>query len=73
MDSFYCGLHAIVHFVETAVSAQLEFEKEHFDSGAAPVLNSACARAGQSGASRCIMALCKSFSAGGDEKNGCYA
>ena len=72
LDEFFCALHALVHFTESAVSAQIEWERLHYDDGKAPLLNAACARAGESSGSRFVQAVCKSFSRGGDEKNGCF-
>ena len=72
LDQFFCGLHSIVHMTENVVAAQREWEKLHFESGSAPVLNPACARAGESGGSRFIQDVCKAFCRGGDERNGCF-
>ena len=69
LDQHICALHAIVHLQENAVDAQREWENFHFESGSAPVLNPACVRAGESGGSRFVQAVCKAFCRGGDERN----
>ena len=72
LDTFFCGLHDLVHFVEAAVESHREFEQSHFEGGKAPILNAACYRAGESGGSRAVQSVCKGFARGGDEKNGCF-
>ena len=72
MDTFFCGLHDLVHYVEAAVESHREFEASHFEGGKAPILNPACFRPGESGGSRTVQSVCKAFTRGGDEKNGCF-
>ena len=77
IDSFFCGLHALVHMAESAVSSLVEAEKAHFarKNEPVPVLSPQCLRTGDgaAGASRLVMATCKAVAKGGDEKSGIHA
>ncbi|XP_053392120.1 uncharacterized protein LOC128554835 [Mercenaria mercenaria] len=64
--NFFCSLHALVHMAETCSKSLVEYEK-NID---APILDISFKKETESGTVRLIRTTCKSFSKGGDEKNG---
>ena len=71
LNEFFCGLHSLVHFTNSAVEAQKEWEKSSIGAYGLPLFNPQCARPGESGGSRMVQAACKAFAFEGDNKNGC--
>ena len=77
IDTYFCGLHGLVHMAEDAVKSLVEAEKAHFarKNETVPVLSPQCLRSGDgaAGASRLVMATCKAVAKGGDEKSGIHS
>lgn len=71
MNTFFCGLHTLVHMADVSQQAIYDIEKAHFD-GTVPIHNSSYTKSNQSGTVRLIMTACKSFARRGDQKSGCH-
>lgn len=72
LDRFFCHMHSLTHFAQTAVSCGLEAEKLICGEAGAPIHNPAFRQKNESGAARLIRELSKAVGRGGDERNGIY-
>jgi len=71
ISNFFCGLHTLVHFAETASTALLESENVMLDDP--PIIERSFKRPSEPGTARLIRTACKAMARGGDEKSGCQA
>jgi len=72
MCNFFCGLHALVNFADTAQTSIKEVEKVLFD-GNSPIYDRDFFKDSEPGTCRLVRTASKAFGSGpgGDEKSGC--
>ena len=72
MFFFFCGLHSLVHFAETATKAVTEVEKQIFGPEKPPIHANSYKKDNEPSTVRLARTACKTFFRGGDEKSGCH-
>ena len=69
--NFFCGLHPLIHFAETANASMKEAEQGFFTEKV-PIFDPSFQKGDESVVARLMRTTCKAIARGADEKSGCH-
>lgn len=72
LNNYFCGLHALVNYAESAQKCLVEIEERIFD-GESPIFDKSFKKSSEPGTCRLVRVASKAFGEGseGDQKSGC--
>ena len=68
LNTFFCGMHNLVHFADNAVQASLVAEKAICGEGGVPIYNPQFQNTSESGTARLVRTASKALSRGGEKR-----